>query len=275
VLTKVKNIASRFKELVMIETPQQRWKKSGLSEGDTVLIHSNIKRTLVEYRRNKISISPQEILESFFDVIGPKGTLLLPLFNFDFAKGVPFDIRNSQSQMGALTEAGRKFSGAVRTGHPIYSFAVIGYKASEFVGIDNVSGYSEDSPFGVLKRLNGKIGSLDLEDQNSMTFYHHVEEVMRVDYRYFKSFSGEYTDSSGETKNKKYDLYVRDIEHGVMTDVNPAGELLWNAGLYTGFRPKDGPGLRLVNAQAMFHFVEELIENGKALGTLYSIGEFK
>lgn len=181
----------------MIETLQQRWIKSGLAEGDTVLIHSNIKRTLVEYRRSKISLSPQDILESFLDVIGPKGTLLLPLFNFDFAKGIPFDISNSESQMGVLTEAGRKFSGAIRTGHAIYSFAVIGYKSSDFVGIDNVSGYAEDSPFGLLKRLNGKIASLDLEDQNSMTFYHHVEEVKRVDYRYFKSFYGDYTDISG------------------------------------------------------------------------------
>ena len=81
----------------------------------------------------------------------------MPLFNFDFTKGVPFDIRTSESQMGALTEIGRKFNGAVRTGHPIYSFAVIGYKASEFKGIDNVGGYAEDSPFGVLKKLNGKI----------------------------------------------------------------------------------------------------------------------
>ncbi|WP_081628427.1 AAC(3) family N-acetyltransferase [Novispirillum itersonii] len=259
----------------MIETLQQRWKRSGLSDGDTVLIHSNIKRTLIEYRINKISISPQDILDSFIDVIGSKGTLLLPLFNFDFANGIPFDIRNSESQMGALTEVGRKFYGAVRTGHPIYSFAVIGYKSSEFEGIDNVSGYAEDSPFGVLKRLNGKIGSLDLEDQNSMTFYHHVEEIKRVDYRYFKSFSGDYTDSSGQTKNKKYDLYVRDIERGVMTNVNPAGELLWNAGLYSGFRPKEGPGLRLVNAKSMFHFVEKIIDSGKALGTLYSIEDSK
>lgn len=258
----------------MVETLQQRWKKSGLFEGDTVLIHSNIKRTLVEYRRNKVAISPQDILESFLDVIGPKGTLLLPLFNFDFAKGVPFDIKNSESQMGALTEAGRKFSGAVRTGHPIYSFAVIGYKSSEFAGIDNVSGYAEDSPFGVLKRLNGRIGSLDLEDQNSMTFYHHVEEVKRVNYRHFKTFCGDYRESSGETKNKKYDIYVRDIERGVMTDVNPAGEMLWGAGLYSGFRPLEGSGLRLISAQAMFSFVEKLIDNGKALGTLYSIGEF-
>jgi aminoglycoside 3-N-acetyltransferase len=257
----------------MLETLQQRWRTSGLEEGDTVLIHSNIKRTLEEYRRNKVDISPSDMLTSFLDVIGDKGTLILPLFNFDFTKGVPFDIRTSESQMGALTEIGRKYNGAVRTGHPIYSFAVIGFKASEFKGIDNVGGYAEDSPFGVLKRLNGKIGSLDLDDQNSMTFYHHVEEAKRVDYRYFKSFTGQYTDSLGDTKNKTYELYVRDIDRGVLTDVNPAGALMWSAGLYKGFRPGEGSGLRLINSRSMFDFVEDLIESGRALGTLYSVGE--
>ncbi|WP_429082679.1 AAC(3) family N-acetyltransferase [Aeromonas veronii] len=256
-----------------METLQQRWITSGLSEGDTVLIHSNIKRTLVEYRRSKINITPQDILMSFLDVIGSKGTLLLPLFNFDFTKGVPFDMRTSESQMGALTEVGRKYHGAVRTGHPIYSFAAIGYKSSEFLGVDNLSGYSEESPFGILKRLDGKIASLDLEDQNSMTFYHHVEEVNRVDYRYFKSFTADYTDSSGETNKKTYSLYVRDIERGVMTDVNPAGELMWQAGLYKGNRPKEGAGLRVIAAKDMFNFVDNLIQSGKALGTLYSIGD--
>ena len=76
----------------MIETLQQRWKRSGLEEGDTVLIHSNIKRTLHEYRKNSTRITPVDILESFLDVIGSKGTLILPLFNFDFVKGIPFDI---------------------------------------------------------------------------------------------------------------------------------------------------------------------------------------
>lgn len=257
----------------MLETLQQRWKSSGLEEGDTVLIHSNIKRTLEEYRSNKVDIFPGDILTSFLDVIGDKGTLILPLFNFDFTKGVPFDIRTSESQMGALTEIGRKYNGAVRTGHPIYSFAVIGFKASEFKGIDNVGGYAEDSPFGVLKRLNGKIGSLDLDDQNSMTFYHHIEEAKRVDYRYVKSFTGQYTDSLGDTKNKTYELYVRDIDRGVQTDVNPAGALMWSAGLYKGFRPGEGSGLRLINSRSMFDFVGDLIESGKALGTLYSVGE--
>lgn len=250
---------------------KQRWINSGVESGDLLLVHSNIKRTLIEARRAGFSIGPGDILNSFLSVLGSKGTLLLPLFNFDFTSGVEFDIRTTPSQMGALTEAGRLHRDTIRTGHPIYSFAVIGYKSKEFENLDNESGYSEDSPFGVLKRLNGKIASLDLEDQNSMTFYHHVEEIKKVDYRFFKKFTGKYTNAHGVTSEKSYKLFVRDINRGVLTDVNPAGELLWGEGLYKGFRPKVGNGLRVINSIEMFDFVSNIIDNGKALGTLYSI----
>ncbi|MDE2447055.1 MAG: AAC(3) family N-acetyltransferase, partial [Alphaproteobacteria bacterium] len=155
----------------MIEELKRRWLGAGVEPGDTILVHSNIKRTLVELRSAGHSASPDDILQSFLDLIGKKGTLLLPLFNFDFASGVPFDIRNTPSHMGAMTEAGRLRKEAVRTGHPIYSFAVIGDKSKDFENVDNESGYSDESPFGILRKMNGKIASLDLDDQNSMTFY--------------------------------------------------------------------------------------------------------
>ncbi len=249
-----------------------RWISADLEVGDTVLVHSSIKRTLMEYRRKGILVTPQDILESFLRVIGSRGTLILPLFNFEFTKGIPFDIRTTESQMGALTVVGRNHPKAVRTGHPIYSFAAIGHYASEFEKIDNKSGYGQDSPFGMLMTLNGKIACLDLEDQQSMTFYHHIEEMKRVDYRYFKSFSGDYTDKIGRTQKKTYTLYVRDVDRKVLTNVNPAGELLWEAGLYKGSRPGEGAGLRLIRARDMYTFVEDLIDNGRAFGSLYSIG---
>jgi aminoglycoside 3-N-acetyltransferase len=255
----------------MTESLKDKWLRSGVEPGDTLLVHSNIKRMLIESRRAGLGIGPIEILTSFLDAIGDKGTLLLPLFNFDFANGADFDIRSSPSQMGALTEMGRLHKDMVRTGHPIYSFAVIGYKSKEFEGVNNESGYAEDSPFGILKRLGGKIASLDLEDQNSMTYYHHVEEVKGVDYRYFKTFTGKYTDFNGDMQDRSYKLFVRDIEHGVETNVNPAGELMWQAGLYKGYRPKIDTGLRVIKAKDMFSFVEKIIDDGNAFGNLYSV----
>ncbi|TDA70079.1 MAG: hypothetical protein D9V47_03140 [Clostridia bacterium] len=61
-------------------------------------------------------------------------------------------------------------------GHPIYSFAVIGALSERFHGVDNFSGNGAGSPFGILCELDGKIAVLDLDDQNSMTFYHHIEQ---------------------------------------------------------------------------------------------------
>lgn len=249
----------------------QEWRNSGVQEGDTLLIHSSTKRTFKKYLDLGIRLTPEDILNSFLEAVGKSGTLLLPLYNFDFTKGVGFDIRESPSHMGALTEAARKHPSAVRTGHPIYSFAVIGAKSNEFKGIDNFSGYGADSPFALLREMQGKIAVLDLPDQNSMTFYHHVEEMLEVDYRYHKVFSGNYVDSLGNEEVKEYGLFVRDIEKGVLTHVNPAGELMWSKGLYTGSRPKEGSGLRVVSAQNVYDFTADIIKSNKAKDILYRI----
>ncbi|HNF59406.1 MAG TPA: AAC(3) family N-acetyltransferase [Elusimicrobiota bacterium] len=235
------------------------------------MIHSNVSRTLRRCAKEGQRISVQELLDSFKAAVGTTGTLLFPLFNFDFANGIPFDIRSTPSKMGSLTEAARLDPLTVRTGHPMYSFAVLGALQERFRAINNISGYGEDSPFALLRQLNGKIAVLDLDDQASMTFYHHVEEMHRVDYRYFKSFEGPYADSKGEVGFRRYLLFVRRIDKGILTFVNPAGEMMWRAGLYSGNRPGVGSGLRVVSASAMFDFVSEIIKSGKAENVLYRV----
>lgn len=253
------------------ESLADEWRASGVQSGDVLLVHSSTKRTFRRYFEQGTKIQPLDILESFVEAVGPFGTLLLPLFNFDFSQGVPFDICTTPSQMGSLTEAARMHPSAVRTGHPIYSFAVIGHRAAEFKDVNNFSGYAEDSPFGLLREMKGRIAVLDLSDQASMTFYHHVEEKHEVPYRYHKTFTGEYTDAAGSTVSRTYGLFVRNIEDGVRTHVNPAGELMWQEGLYRGHRPGVGCGLRTVSARDMYEFVSEIIRSGKAEGVLYRI----
>ncbi|MFB2593764.1 AAC(3) family N-acetyltransferase [Paracoccus sp. p4-l81] len=250
-------------------TLADRWRGAGIAAGDTVLVHSSIKRTLHEAREAGHPLGPQEILASLLDAVGAKGTLVLPLFNFGFAGGRDFDIRSTPSEMGALTECGRLHPDAIRAGHPIYSFAAIGANSAAFAGVDNESGYAEDSPFGILRRLDGKIAVLDLPDQNSMTFYHHVEEMRQVSCRYFKTFTGNYVDAEGRMSVRSYRLFVRDIENGVLTHVNPAGEIAWEKGLYSGDRPGCGSGMRVIRAQDMFDLTAWLIDTGQAEDNLF------
>ena len=184
---------------------KNEWRKAGIARGDTVLIHSNIARTIRRFSKDRSNRPDIGVfLKSFLDAVGTSGTVLIPLFNFGFSTGEPFDIKNTPSKMGNLTETARLHPDAVRTGHPIYSFAAIGAKSDQFKNVNNKSAYGEDSPFAILRQLNGKIASLDLDDQNSMTFYHHVEEMNNVSYRYMKTFEQPYTSWGGTTELKKY-----------------------------------------------------------------------
>lgn len=239
---------------------------SHLRRGSTVLLHSSFSRIYREYR-----CQPDDFIGEALNYLGGDGTLLLPLFNFDFSSGKPFDIRTTPSHMGALSEAGRLWPGAVRTGHPIYSFAAIGAHASLFSGVNNRSGYGHDSPFAMLRELDGEIAVLDLPDQNSMTFYHHVEEMCGVNYRLHKDFVGDYTGWDGLQGRRTYSIFVRDLNQGVLTSVDRMGELLWSKGLYRGDRPKQRSGLRVVSANALYHEVASVIRSGKAKEYLYDV----
>ena len=247
------------------------WRERGVTDGDVLLLHSSVSRTMKMITERVPTFSLQHLLQSFVAAVGQSGTLLLPLFNFDFAVGRTFSYLSTPSQMGALTEVARGDARFARTQHPLYSFAVTGRHAEEFTRLTNQGALSDDGPFGLLRRLNGTIGVLDLEDQDSMTIYHHIEEVVGVDYRYHKWFESQYVDARGITETRRYSLFVWDEKRRIRTDVNRAGELLWQKGCYLGDRPGVNTGFRTIKAQVMFKEIQDVIIQGKAAEYLYSI----
>lgn len=247
------------------------WNRSGIAEGSTVLLHSNISNALRRIKKAGFKPSIDIIFDSFLNAVGPDGTLVFPLFNFEFTQGATFNINETPSQMGSLTEYARNRSEAIRTEHPIYSFAAIGKHAGKFEGIRNFSGYGLDSPFGILHEMDATIAVLDLPEQNSMTFYHYVEECCEVSYRYHKKFTGIYVDANGEAKSETFGLFVRDVNAGIKTKVDPMGEILWEKGLYRGCRPKIDTGLRTINATTLFDETKKVLDSGNAKGVLYDV----
>ena len=256
----------------IIQYLASNWNRCGIDKGDVLLVHSSLKRLLSTIENDHgVSMSPEDIYRSLLEALGENGTLILPLFNFDFPKTSFFDIRNTPSQMGTLSEIGRTDKRSVRTGHPIYSFSVIGKRASEFGSIDNYSGYGPDSPFAKLRALDGKIAIIGLDDQFSMTSYHFVEEQNQVDYRYLKEFNGTYVDGDGEESIKKYAIYVRDLERGVTTDVNRMMDHLWANGYYMGDPYNEGLGMRTIKFNDLYNESDRIIKEGLAIDYLYSI----
>jgi len=252
----------------------KKWESSGVKKGDVLLVHSSLKRILKKASDElKTAVTPSMVYESLVKSVGEEGTLILPLFNFDFPKSKFFDINKTPSHMGVLTEIARNHKDSIRTGHPIYSFAIRGKHANKFKNVDNECGYGADSPFAIIQQLKGKIASIGLTDQNSMTSYHYVEECNKVNYRYLKEFEGGYIDRNGIKSNKIYKLFVRKIEEGIQTDVDRAMDLLWEKQLYQGDKYNEGYGMRTILFHDFFNEIDKIIKDGKAINYLYSINK--
>ncbi len=188
--------------------------------GDIVYIASDVTLLLAEARKKyhvKTAEQRDEFLNEFIDmlqeVVGDQGTLLFPVFSWDFCRGNGFDARTTMGEVGALNNwILNNRADFARTQHPIYSFMVWGGQSNSLLAMDNVDAFGEDSPFAYLHYHSGKMLLLNVSLQRSFTFMHYVEESVRVPYRYMKNFRGLYKDVKGDTSEKSYTMYVRDLE---------------------------------------------------------------
>jgi aminoglycoside 3-N-acetyltransferase len=196
----------------------------GIEDGDFVLVHARVGTAPLA--------DVLACLNALIHSVQPSGTLAIPTFNFGFCRGAAYDYRKTPSEMGLLTELARRDHRARRIHHPVYGFALFGKDADLLSRTThNVSAFGNDSIFAELRRRNGKILLIDLQVHECLTFFHHIEEMVGCDYRFHKTFTGPVTDESGRTAIKAYEVFVRNLEMGVRTDVAPMGERLESLGL--------------------------------------------
>src|SRR5690606_60081 len=107
--------------------------------------------------------NPNQLLQILLDYLGPEGTLLIPTFNFSsWSTSHYYDILETPSEMGILTEVARDRKDGVRTKHPIYSFMVFGKLKDEFITCDDKEAYGDNSVFSLFHRLDGNMMSIGL-----------------------------------------------------------------------------------------------------------------
>lgn len=182
----------------------------GLEEGDTLLIHSSLFSFGLPTDLPLGSL-PEKIYSSLLKAVGPKGTIVVPTFNFDFCKGRPFNRQRTPSKrMGVFSEYIRNLDNSQRSFHPAQSIAAIGRHKDYIVENDTESAFGPHGPFDRLYNLNTKVILLG-SSINSASVIHWVEEKQKVPYRFWKPFSGTYVDQDRKDK-KTYKMYVRSSE---------------------------------------------------------------
>ena len=151
------------------------------------------------------------IADGLLDAVGPQGNLIVPTYNYDFFRGVPYDPDRSPSQVGQLSEYCRSQLNFRRTFHPVYSHAILGPYAEDFLANPSTSGFGEGSDFWKMHQAGIKLIYFGIAMNSGGTFLHYVEETAGVPYRFVKDFPGQVL-KSGQMASFTAQIYSRRLD---------------------------------------------------------------
>ncbi|MBI3166423.1 MAG: AAC(3) family N-acetyltransferase [Chloroflexi bacterium] len=199
-------------------------------ESDTIVVHTSYKSL------GGVDGGVDTVIDVMRELMGKDGTVLFPTFNFQsWTETHYFDVLETPSKMGMITEQARLRPDAKRSPHPIYSFAVLGARADEFARTEDVEAYGPNSAFALFHRLNATIISIGLDFKNSFSMNHLIEYNVGCDYRRIKEFAGTYMGYDRAPQIKMYTMYVRAHER-VKTYIVPGMNDLLHAGIIKEIR---------------------------------------
>ena len=227
----------------------------GLKEDDIVMIHAD-----AGVAAQLTGVPSAERLKLFINSIVAffeKGTIVVPTFSYSLTKGNIFDKDNTPSDVGQFSENFRRYDGVARSCHPIFSVAVHGKEKEKFINTKLTDCFGEGTVFDELYKHDAKILCLGCS-LDRVTFVHYVEQHLNVQYRYFKTFSGDVICNSLRSKVETQ-YFVRDLEVVTSCDLT----LLKEKTLANGLLKQTSLGrfsLLCISAKSFFDTASELIE---------------
>jgi aminoglycoside 3-N-acetyltransferase len=143
----------------------------GLRPGDSVVVHSSLRAI------GRVDGGAAVVVASMLALLGDRGTLVAPTFNYRVTPGEIVDLRVQACATGAIPEAVRRHPEAHRSAHPTHSVAAVGRLAASLVeGHHDVPTMGRASPLGRLAALGGRVLLLGVGHIANTTL-HVAEEV--------------------------------------------------------------------------------------------------
>ncbi|MBO4632110.1 MAG: AAC(3) family N-acetyltransferase [Lentisphaeria bacterium] len=195
----------------------------GLTEGSIVLLHSSF------LSLGKVQNGPGEVIKAFLDVIGKKGTLLVPAFG----------------QLGVLVEEVKHLPGTIISSCPVGTVAAYG-PAAKTLCQDHwkaETAHGKNTPYTRLAEKGGFICLLGV-DQDRNTSLHSVEALLELPY--LSNTSRTFKNPSGKEVTREYKFYP-----GPHRDFIGLDHLLADSGAMKVGRIGNAQ-VRLINSAKMF-----------------------
>jgi aminoglycoside 3-N-acetyltransferase len=165
----------------------------------------------------------QERLERLSQIISSAeqmgGNVMIPTFSYTYPKNEVFNILETPSDVGLVTEFLRKRFPHKRTTDPFFSYLVFGGKGSEHLEVRDYECFGEKSLIADLFNQDGYICCIGNVFYNTPTEVHYIEKLLGVDYRFDKVFHGTIVDREGKQHQQKTTFYCRKYVDEVFPDM--------------------------------------------------------
>jgi len=160
------------------------FKKIGVKSGDVVLVHSSLSRI------GHLNDGPKTFVDALLNVVGESGTILMPtspnaVYQADYIRiNKVFDVLNTPSKTGKITEYFRTLPGVKRSLHPTEPVSGIGANVDYFIGehFNELTPYTKKSPFYRVSEKGGKILYVGVTLSMAGTNLHTLEDA--VDFKF-------------------------------------------------------------------------------------------
>lgn len=221
----------------------------------TVIVHSSIFRFgVIDGGINAF----YNVLKNVFD---ETNTIIMPTFTFSFSQNRVWNCINTKSETGALTEYMRSLHPINRSINPFHSVVVEGPNKDYLLSSIATSSFGENSVFEKLSELGAYNLSIGSEFIGGATFCHYAEELLKVPYRYYKSFPGKVIDQENMEIDFDFKMYVRYIEENYYydNDWNVFWEDVNRKGLVRYLKFNDKAPIFLMNVQESLDLLTDKI----------------
>lgn len=202
----------------------------GLESGDTVLVHSSLKSF------GYVEGGAEAVIAALRAVLGPRGCLVMPTLTLGASEGpVVFDVLESPSTSGRITEVFRRQPGVWRSHHPTSSAAAQGWAAEELTRYHTDTPCGLTSPYGQVYLRGGWCLFLGAP-WSSNTMFHVAEEIASPAYLRFAEFRDAILIDEARCQHtvsfRRYNCY----QTGVRRDLAAIGERFEAAGVVRQLR---------------------------------------
>ena len=148
------------------------------------------------------------------------GKIMIPTFSYTYPKKMPFNLLETPSDVGIVTEYLRKKNPLKRTADGMFSYLLFNNdQNSSYFNVEDYEIFGDDSLIGELFNSNGYICCIGNVFHNTPTEVHFLERLLNVPYRFNKTMSGGFIDKQGKSIKQNLIFYCRDLDYNMFSDM--------------------------------------------------------